>query len=194
VGLYHFLLARTSLLAPATALPGGLGQVAATETADFPGRVLASTGKPFHRTEVPSSSPLWLAALAALVGLWISSAMELGSDVPAGVFGGIAGTFVICGLLFTAAFAARRGALKKMRSACGIVISPRSLTLESPALKGVLQWSEIKSIRSFSRNFSALRGVLIHLDGAQVLIGDDYACPLTEIHRVIQSHWSHERG
>lgn len=188
--LYEYLLGRSTLFARPARMPGRLEQVLGDEEALFPGRVVASAGRPLVKGETISVLWPWPFVVAWLVAGCVAAGMNLTHrDVE--MFFVFAGVSSFLAILLSLLFWARRNALRKRRAACGIVVSPRALTLDTPELKGVLKWAEIQNVRVV--NTYAFRGLSLDVDGVNVLIGDDYAFPLTEIHRVIKSHWSHER-
>ncbi|MEO6786453.1 MAG: hypothetical protein ABI318_10005, partial [Chthoniobacteraceae bacterium] len=69
----------------------------------------------------------------------------------------------------------------------------RGLTLETPALKGALSWAEVRKIVVMNHSNALIRGVWLKIDGGQIIVGDHFRCPLTEIHRRIEAYVAFER-
>jgi hypothetical protein len=189
---YDFLLRQSRLLEMPPVLPGRLGSVVAEEEALFPGRVLASAGRPVLKYEVPNFVGAWLFC-AAIVAGWLSCfAGSLPSEFATGF--GIAALFTaFIAMVISVGLSIQRSKLGKIRSASGLVISPKGMTLEQPGLKGMLRWSEITRLQIHSRGGMALSGLIVGVDGGQFLLHDHFTCPLTEIHRLIKDYWSFEQ-
>lgn len=191
--LYRFLRDKSHLLEPPVHFPGRLREVYEREIGDFgPTQVLASAGREVGLSEVPEARMLFV---AGLIGLTSAMAAAMGSadeaiTITLGVFTGF--TFFL-GVLLSAVFRSQRGALRKLRAACGIVISPRGLTMETPMLKGALGWAELKGVSEMNRGNALVSGLFLKIEGGQILIGDHFACPLTEIRRRIEVNLAYER-
>ncbi len=191
--LYQFLLARSRLLELPAILPGQLREVYEREVADFgEEQVLAASGREVSEYEIHRVRILWIVVMALLLGAIAGWAVNA-SDSMSTTFGVMTGAFSFMALLFTFLFRAQRSALLKMRQACGIVISPRGLTMESPIVKGVIAWEEVKDIVVVNRAHALFRGLLLKIEGGQFLISDHYTCPVTEIHRRIVGYRAFER-
>ena len=191
--LYRFLLEKSRLLAPPPVLPGQLMEVYQREVADFgPDQVLASTGRGTDEIRTQGWWAFWVIFMALVLGLVVGRAMNASDEVSA-VFGLVAGTFLIFALVFSILFGAQRRSLLKFRRSCGIVISPRGLTMESPLIKGVITWAEIKDVIVVNHSRPQFRGLMLKIEGGRLLLGDHYICPFTEIHRRITSYLSFER-
>lgn len=191
--LYQFLIAKSRLLEPSSALPGQLQEVYEREVADFGAeQVLAASGRDVSADEIPSIRVLWVIIAALALGAIIGWALDA-SDGLSATFGVIIGIFVFFTVLFAIVFRSQRRALHKIRRACGIVISPRGLTMESPALKGVITWEEVKDVVVVNRAHALLRGLLLKIEGGQFFISDHYTSPVTEIYRRIVSYRAFER-
>lgn len=191
--LYQFLIERSRLLELPAVLPGQLREVYEREVVDFgPEQVLATSGRGVSEFDVSRSRVLWIIIVAVLLGAVSGWAVDA-SDGVSTAFGVIAGFFFFIAVIFTLVFRAQRSALLKLRRACGIVISPRGLTMESPVLKGVITWDEVKDVVVVNRAHALMCGLLLKIEGGQFLIGDHYACPVTEIYRRIVGYRSFER-
>lgn len=191
--LYMFLRDQSRLLEPPARFPGRLREVYEQEIADFgPVQVLASAGRATAPLEIPSTRPFFLVFLVALAAVIAAAALSADEGIVA-AFGFIAGFTLFLNLLLFAVSRGQRSALGKLRAACGIVISPRGLTMETPALKGALGWAELKGITEVNRGNALVSGLLLKIEGGQILVGDHFTCPLTEIHRRIEANLAHER-
>lgn len=191
--LYRFLLGKSRLLEPPAHFPGRLGEVYEREVADFgAAQVLASAGREVAAGEVPGMRPLLLAGLVFLVAAIVAAAGSANEGISV-AFGVITGFTLFLGVLLSAVLRGQRSALRKLRAACGIVISPRGLTMETPALKGALGWAEVRGVTVMNRANAIVSGLFLKIEGGQILIGDHFNCPLTEIHRRIEANLAHER-
>lgn len=191
--LYMFLRDKSRLLEPPVNFPGRLREVYEREIADFgPAQVLASAGRETAPSEVPNTRPLFLVFLVAFAAVIAAAAGSADEGIMA-AFGVIVGFTLFLNLLLFAVFRGQRSALGKLRAACGIVISPRGLTMETPALKGALGWAELKGIVEMNRGNALVSGLLLKIEGGQILVGDHFTCPLTEIRRRIEANLAHER-
>ena len=191
--LYRFLLGKSRLLDPPAHFPGRLREVCEREDADFgAAQVLATGGRAVSDAELPTPGIVlyvFLIFVAALVIAWLCKANEAVS-ITLGVVGGWMLFFAI---IFAAARGSQRRVLRRLRAACGIIISPRGLTLETPALKGALGWSELKGVVIQHHGNASMSGLILKIEGGQILVGDHFACPLTEIRRRIEANLAYER-
>lgn len=192
--LYRFLRDKSRLLELPAHFPGRLREVCEREIADF-GRaqVLASAGREAGPSEVPEARPLFLAGLMGLIGVIVAVTGSADEAISA-TFGVITGFTLFLGVLLSVVFRSQRRALRKLRAACGIVISPRGLTMETPMLKGALGWAELRGVSEVNRGNALVSGLLLKIEGSQILIGDHFTCPLTEIRRRIEANLAYERN
>jgi hypothetical protein len=191
--LYRFLRAKSRLLDPPAHFPGRLREVYEQEVADFgAAQVLASGGRGAGPSDVQGVRLFFVVAAIFTVSAIAAAAGSAHEGIIV-TFGMISGFTFFIGLLLSAVFRSQRGALRKLRAASGIVISPRGLTLETPALRGALGWAELKGIVVMNRGNAIVSGLLLKIDGGQILVGDHFTCPLTEIQRRIEANLAHER-
>lgn len=191
--LYRFLLGKSRLPDAPAHFPGRLREVYEREVADFgAAQVLASRGREVAPSEVPEARPIFLVSLVFLASAIVGAAGSASEGVII-TFGVIVGFTFFFGVLLSAVWRSQRSALGKLRAASGIVISPRGLTMETPPLKGALGWAELKGITVMNRGHAILSGLLLKIEGGQILIGDHFTCPLTEIHRSIEANLAYER-
>jgi hypothetical protein len=190
--LYRWLLDRTALLRAPGALPGRLEEVRTRETAEFGSdQVLSSTGRAACPGEPPSVR--WVACMTVAVALAGPLGRLLGA--PLAYLQGMVWTAVVVGglaALVAVGSAALRARLDKLRASSGIVVSPRSLTLEAGALRGELLWAEVRSLSVVNSRSPLASGLKLHLDGTKLLLGDHFACPLGEIERTVKRNHAHE--
>jgi hypothetical protein len=191
--LYLFLRDQSRLLEPPVNFPGRLREVYEREVADFgSGQVLASAGRDVAPSEIPETRMLFAVSLVFIAAA-IAAAAGSASEGIAVTFGVIVGFTLFLGVILSAALSGQRTALRKLRGACGIVISPRGLTMETPALKGALGWAELKGVTEMNRGNALVSGLLLKIEGGQILLGDHFTCPLTEIRRRIEANLAYER-
>jgi len=191
--LYQWLMEKAALLANPISLPGRLNEVRAAETNDFGEKqVLATMARPISPGELPGVKAIWLFVLALFATMLVAIFTEAKKDTQAGLAVFFGFMFMVA-LIFSAARGGQRRALNKLRESSGLVISPRSLTMESPALKGTLRWAEVKETSIIHKRSALVSGILLKIEGGQILIGDHYRCPLTEIHRRIEAYLAHEK-
>ena len=191
--LYDFLLGRSRLLDLPARFPGRLQEMYEKEVTDFgAGQVLATDGREPSPGDFPSVRDWFFALLIIIVSVVVAAAADADDGVIAtlGVFTGFL-LFIL--LIAKLSLHSQRKALRKLRAACGLVLSPRGLTLETPALKGALSWAEVRKIAVLNHFNAQVRGVWLKIDGGQIIVGDHFRCPLTEIHRRIEAYVAFER-
>jgi hypothetical protein len=199
VGFYDWLVGETTLLNTPETLPGRLSEVRAKEIEDFgTDQVFASKARHIAPAELTSSNRifslgnLWLFTVVLIIAAIAAAALEADRPFRDGLLGCAIFLFIFT-LLFAAHRSGKRSALKKVRENSGLVISPRSLTIESRPIKGMMRWSEVKGMTIMPRQTGGLTGILLKIEGGRFVIGDHYETPLTEIHRRIESYLAHER-
>lgn len=199
VGLYDWLVAKTLLLNAPVSLPGRLEEVRTKDINDFGAeQVLATTARPIRPAEYTGSRMifnirnLWAFTVALLIGTIVAVVLEADKDFSFGLMFATVFLFLFA-LIGTAHRNGKRHALEKMREQSGLVISPRSLTLESKPIKGMMRWSEVKEMTVMPWQANGLSGIMLKIEGGQFIIGDHYEMPLTEIHRRIERYLAHER-
>ena len=199
VGFYDWLVAKTTLLnAPAT-LPGRLDEVRAREIEDFgPNQVLATKARPIAPAEYAGSNRLFtlrnlcLFTFILILAAIVAAALKTDQSFIAALVSSAVCLFFVT-LLVAAHRSGKRRRLQKIRQNCGLVVSPRSITIESQPIKGTMRWSEVKEMTIMPRQAGGLTGILLKIEGGRFVIGDHYEAPLTEIHRRIESYLAHER-
>lgn len=82
-----------------------------------------------------------------------------------------------------------RGIRQWQRS--GLVISPSGLALEQGDLTGELEWEEIRDVKLDARQRF---GILVRIEGANILIADLYRAPLSHLLEAIRDNWREDRG
>ena len=198
IGLYEWLVSKTPLLARPDLLPGRLDEVRAKDINDFgEQQVLATVARPITPGEFDGSNSvisvrnLWFFTFGLGAACIVATVLGSATELQAGL-GGSAVTMMVFALICTAHRNGRRRILEKLRNGSGLVISPRSLTMESQQLKGMLRWAEVKEMKLMPKKANVMSGILLKIDGSQIVIGDHYQFPLTEIHRRIESYIAHE--
>ena len=190
---YNYLLEKSTLLAPPSTFPGRLKEAYEQEVQDFgPAQVLASIGRDLDPLEAPGGRKLFTLSTVFIVSAFIAWVGNANRELVT-VYTVVASFMLLLGLLFLPLFSRHRKLIRKLRAESGIIISPRGLTLESPSLKGVLRWSEVRGMILVNRMNTLVRGLLLKIEGSQFLIGDHYACPLNEIWRRIDENVAHEK-
>jgi hypothetical protein len=191
--LYRWLAERAALLTNPVSLPGRLNEVRTAEMNDFgANQVLATLARSVSPGELVGVKTMWLFVLALFVATIVAVFLEAEQNAQAGL-GGFLGFMIVVALLVSAVRGGQRRTLNRLRDSSGLVISPRSLTMESPALKGTLRWAEVKEMSIIHKRSALVSGILLKIEGGQILIGDHYRCPLTEIHRRIEAYLAHEK-
>jgi hypothetical protein len=191
--LYRYLLGKSRLLEPPSHFPGRLREVFDREVADFGAeQVLATRGRGVSDAELPQPQILMFVflVLAAATALAAFCKASEGTGITLGI---ATGTMFLFTILHAAARRGQRSGLRKIRAASGLVISPRGLTMETPVIKGALGWAEVKGVVVLHRGSAILSGLILKIEGGQILVGDHFVCPLTEIHRRIEANLAHER-
>jgi hypothetical protein len=191
LGLYRWLLERSSLRAEPVSLPGRLEEVRTREAADFgPSQVLATTG----RETVPGELPLarWVACLTLALALTGGLGQLLGaSELHAKALVGSALGVGLLALLVAGVQSRQQAQLDTLRRAAGLVISPRSLTVEGQGLRGELLWAEVRGLSVVNSRSPLMCGLKLRLEGTVFLLGDHYRRPLGDIEALVRQHLAH---
>lgn len=88
------------------------------------------------------------------------------------------------------------GAVRKWRQA-GVVVAPDGLALVQGELVGELRWDEVRDVKfgksstsfQFTTTAQPLRGIVLKVEGAIIVIADLYDRPLALIHQNICHYW-----
>ena len=166
------------------------------QTAEFgPERVLSYRARSRLGKATPNrGARVSLAVFLAGVGWIVNGGVK---DEP--VWGGFGVLAALFGGLFAILFASlgRRNAVRGVKGwrRASLVISPVGLALVQGDLQGEMRWDELRDLK-FSRptgfhqdNRTVGRGIVLHFEGARVLIADVYDRPLNLIYKQIRTYW-----
>lgn len=191
LGLYRWLLERSQLRAVPDSLPGRLEEVRARESADFgPPQVLATTG----RETVPGEFSMvrWVACLTVALALTGALGRVLGASEPYAIaMGGSAFGVCLLALLVAGVQSNQQAKLDTLRRDAGLVVSPRSLTLEGQGLRGELLWAEVRGLSVVNSRSPLTCGLKLRLEGTVFLLGDHYRRPLGDVEALVRRHLAH---
>jgi hypothetical protein len=188
LALASTLLDRSSLRAPPTPLPPRLAAVRDGEVADFgAAQVLVTSGRGVDPDDRPTIYPLVGIVLGTAITFLAASLQRRSTDQIL-AFLSVGVCLAIGWLAFSAIARLRLRALGRSAADLGLVVSPRSLTLESPQLKGTLRWSEVLALREINHRSWQRRGLEIRVAGSTALLPDVFRLPLAEIASVIHRY------
>lgn len=150
-----------------------------------------------------TSYPRWRVALGVTLAFWVliaaGIAMLSGTDpnlAQVGVAFVSAGCLMwaVIGLILFAVWGTQANgsvrAIAKWRKS-GLVISPEGIGLVQGDMKGEMEWEEIRDVKL---DVKRLSGLVIHVEGARILIADIYTAPLSHILHKIRDNWREDVG
>ncbi|HEY7422643.1 MAG TPA: hypothetical protein VH682_00150 [Gemmataceae bacterium] len=151
-----------------------------------------------HRGQTKSHPRLMAFFLALLVagGGWLAWGIVRGQGgwIAGGIFGLVWGG--LFSFLFWLSGRQSLAGVRKGRQA-GLVIAPDGLALAQGDMVGQLRWDEVRDVKlgksaasfQFTMSAQSLRGIVIKVEGAAIVIVDVYDRPLALIYQNICHYW-----
>ncbi|MHB1423523.1 MAG: hypothetical protein ACYC3I_10085 [Gemmataceae bacterium] len=136
-------------------------------------------------------------ALALAAAAWLVWGIVRGSEgwIGGGIFGLLGGG--LFALVFWLAGRQRVAGFRRWRQS-GLVIAPDGLALAQGDMIGELRWDEVRDVKFGSTNTSfqltatttlPMKGIVLKVEGAAIVIADVYDRPLALIYQNIRHYW-----
>jgi hypothetical protein len=156
--------------------------------------------KNVHR---PRRAPALALALLLTGIVWVVLNADMDGPAPwagAGVLLGIVSALT----LFILWFYGRKARLRRIKGwdSSGLVITPLGLAMIQGDVSGELEWDQLREVKLKKRPgyfqvvgdaSTGLTGIILHVEGAMIIVADLYDRPIDMIHERILRYWKPER-
>ncbi len=132
----------------------------------------------------------------AWIGIGATGKLEIGS----GWIGGGVGAIFYGALMLLASYASNRPIKFRGWKDSSLIVSPLGLALVQGDVRGEMKWDELKDVRlgnkkymtSFTLTSNQLptTGLVLVVDGAELVVHDIYDRPIASIHQAIRHYWN----